>query len=76
MGKITAHLKNILDVTTFYTGNMFLCHKINIQWRGGTYGGNAPSINRFSCTQDCGFPIGIDRRDYPTWNESSQIYAS
>ena len=31
MGKITAHLKNILDVTTFYTGNMFLCHKINIQ---------------------------------------------
>ena len=25
MGKITAHLKNILDVTTFYTGNMYLC---------------------------------------------------
>ena len=33
MGKITAHLKNILDVTTFYTGNMFLCHKINIQYK-------------------------------------------
>lgn len=28
MRKITAHLKNILDVTTFYTGNMYLCHKI------------------------------------------------
>lgn len=28
MGKITAHLKNILGVTTFYTGNMYLCHKI------------------------------------------------
>lgn len=27
MGKITAHLKNILGVTTFYTGNMYLCHK-------------------------------------------------
>lgn len=25
MRKITAHLKNILGVTTFYTGNMYLC---------------------------------------------------
>ncbi len=30
MGKITAHLKNILGVTTIYTGNIYLCHKINI----------------------------------------------